>query len=470
MYIATKKRRIKPLFVLCVGLLCFALGIGSGFILFHKKIDQSTLNNRTLVQLYNTMNNQFYDTTNKKSSLLERLSKGLVRGAGDPHTSYMTKSEFDAFQENVDGDYDGIGIDYLTNKQGAIVTTVYPDTPANKGKLLPGDLIIEVAGISMKNKTASQIGKAIRGEKGTEVSLTILRKGKRVVLHIQRSSLDSSLYYGIKEDHGHRYGYIDINTFGTTTSSLFEKAIISFKKNKVKSLIIDLRDNGGGYVNAAEECLSMLNKQGTTLYMTKSKKGKITKIKDMTNDCYKFDQGFVLVNNMSASASEIMTSSLMQNNHYTVIGDKTYGKGTIQVEMPLANGGVLKYTYAKWLTPQGTSINNKGIIPDVMVEDAPLLSLQLEKLPATYHYDQLNDYIKTMEIMLNALGYKTDHCDGYFSHSTQKALKAFQKNEHIKESGHYDEESYYHLLSAYVNAVGTKSYDPIYKKALAMLK
>ncbi|HCY53462.1 MAG TPA: hypothetical protein DIC33_05135, partial [Kandleria vitulina] len=139
---ASKKRRIKPLFVLLVGILCFALGIGGGYVLFHKETEKSSLNNRTLLQLYNAMNNQFYDTTNENTSLLERLSKGLVLGAGDPHTSYMTKSEFDSFQDSVDGDYDGIGIDYLTTKEGAIVTTVYPDTPALKGKVQPGDLII----------------------------------------------------------------------------------------------------------------------------------------------------------------------------------------------------------------------------------------------------------------------------------------------------------------------------------------
>ena len=467
---ASKKRRIKPLFVLLVGILCFALGIGGGYVLFHKETEKSSLNNRTLLQLYNAMNNQFYDTTNENTSLLERLSKGLVLGAGDPHTSYMTKSEFDSFQDTVDGDYDGIGIDYLTTKEGAIVTTVYPDTPALKGKVQPGDLIIEVAGISMNNKSSSEIGKAIRGEKGTAVSLTVLRGGKRMVLHVERSSLDSSLNYGIKDINGHRCGYVDINTFGTATSSLFEKALASFKKNNVKSLIIDLRDNGGGYVDAAEECLALLNKKDTVLYMTKTKNGKVTKVKDATDDHYQFEQGLILVNNMSASASEIMASSLKKNNNYTIVGEKTYGKGTVQVEMPLANGGVLKYTYAKWLTPDGTSINKVGIVPNVVISDAPLARLQLEKVPATYHFDQLNDYIKTMEIMLDALGYKPGRTDGYFSKDAQNALKAFQKKEHLKESGNYDQESYYHLLSAYVYAVGTKSYDPIYSKALSMLK
>ena len=105
---ASKKRRIKPLFVLLVGILCFALGIGGGYVLFHKETEKSSLNNRTLLQLYNAMNNQFYDTTNENTSLLERLSKGLVLGAGDPHTSYMTKSEFDSFQDSVDGDYEAL--------------------------------------------------------------------------------------------------------------------------------------------------------------------------------------------------------------------------------------------------------------------------------------------------------------------------------------------------------------------------
>jgi carboxyl-terminal processing protease len=238
----------------------------------------------------------------------------------------------------------------------------------------------------------------------------------------------------------------------------------------VKSLIIDLRDNGGGYVDAAEECLALLNKKDTVLYMIKTKNGKVTKVKDATDDHYQFEQGLILVNNMSASASEIMASSLKKNNNYTIVGEKTYGKGTVQVEMPLANGGVLKYTYAKWLTPDGTSINKVGIVPNVEISDAPLAKLQLEKVPATYHFDQLNDYIKTMEIMLDALGYKPGRTDGYFSKDAQNALKAFQKKEHLKESGNYDQESYYHLLSAYVYAVGTKSYDPIYSKALSMLK
>lgn len=464
-----KKWRLKPYTAIIIGIVCLALGLSLGYVLFKtpepKTISVTqTVDNKTLRQVYKILKDRFKDTTNSHKSMSDRMIAGLVNGLGDPHTSYLTKDEYEQFDTSLSGNYVGIGISYLVVDQGALITNCFENSNAYKAGLRSGDIITDVDGVTLAHKSTSKINELIRGDEGTFSNFTYLKQGKVVNKHIKRKATQSDVFS--HEVKNKKAGVITITAFSDSTGKLVAKALKSFQKDHMTTLIIDVRNNGGGYIDAAEDCLALFNKKGTVLYGLKDRSGKKTYIKDTTSTAYHFKTNYILVNHHSASASEILAQSLKELNGFKLIGTSTYGKSTVQVEVPLSNDGVLKYTYASWMSAKGKIISDKGITPDLVVKGADLDPMELNAPKKTYKQNDLNTYIASMEVMLKGLGYKVDRIDGYFSPKVKKALTLYQKKNKLKGSGAYNKKTYYYLLSDYLKAMKSGAYDPEMKKAL----
>lgn len=467
------KKHQMPIKTIIVGFLCLCLGFGLGYVVFYTpevtvKTVKETVDNKTLRQVYRILKNNFLDTSS--TSLSDRMIKGLTDGVDDPYTSYMTKSEYEDYDESLNGRYVGIGISYLKSKKGALVSETFKNGPAQKAGIAAGDIITAVDGVDLKGKSVEKMQEMIRGEAGTLVNFTYLHLGKEKNVHITRKASQSAVESETGNVGKTRYGLLVLSSFTDNSANYVKKALQSFVRQKVDTLIIDVRDNGGGYVNAAEDILSLFNKKGTVLYSIKDKTGKTVKVKDSDQRSFSFKHNYVLVNHNTASASEILAGSLRELNGFKLVGETTYGKGTMQVEQPLSNGGVLKYTYARWYSAQGQSVNKKGWQPDVAVGLLNTDDLKLDTITKDYHNGDLNNNVKAMQIMLRALHYKTDRIDGYFSSKTKKAIASYQKKRKIGGNGTYNKKTNLYLLYDYLQASHNKKYDPAFKKVKSLMK
>lgn len=307
------------------------------------------------------------DITDKK--LEDGSLKGLVASLGDPYSVYMDADEFKSFKESSSGKFVGIGIVVSPNEDNKIqIISPIKDSPGEKAGLKAGDLIVKVNG---KEYNGDQIDEAVRnmkGEEGTEVTITILRKdsdGKEgyfdktiVRAEVLTPSVESKMLEG-------DIGYVMLSQFEDTSYDDFKEALDDLKSRGMKGLVLDIRDNGGGSLQVAGEIIDELIPEGTIVY-TEDRDGNREYIKSKKNEL-----GLplaVIVNGYSASASEILTAAVQDSGTGTIVGTKTYGKGVVQIVEELSDGSGLKLTISEYFSPKGRNIDKKGIEPDVAVE------------------------------------------------------------------------------------------------------
>lgn len=355
------------LVVLVVALGAFAIGTRSTDILarLNNKTTPGRLDVSSLQEVYAALNNKF-DGTLDAQKLIDGAKHGMVSAAGDPYTIYMSASEAKEFQGDLEGTFQGIGAELGKKDDKLTIVSTLDNSPAQKAGLLSGDIIAKVNGDDSVDWAIDKAVSKIRGEKGTTVKLTIVRGAETKEFTITRDEItDPSVKSEITADN---IGIMRISRFGQSdTFDLARLAAQDFKSKNVKGVIIDLRGNGGGYRDAAVDIagLWMNNK----VVMTERTNGKVTETLKTGNNAILADvPTVVLINGGSASASEILAGSLKDNDAATLLGEKSYGKGSVQSIEQLSNGGVLKVTVARWYTPNGKNINKEGITPDVEVK------------------------------------------------------------------------------------------------------
>lgn len=467
-----KKKKIKkePLFIL----ICIVCLVAGGFGGYFLRGGENTKTNREATvydQIGEIIDSDFVDTADTQLSIEERLLTGMVAGLQDPYSAYMNQQQSLDLETSINGSFQGIGVTYTTVEgKGALILNVYQNTPADQAGLLAGDIITHVEGTSIADYSSDKIKNVIQGEKGTNVSLKILRDGKTKEISVKRGSVETSVSSQVRTAENQKIGYLCITTFGEGTGHMIEEALKTFKKENVKNLVIDLRDNGGGYLQAAQDILDLFIEKDEILFRIQSKQEKEVVYKATNREKYNFENGYILVNNGSASASEVMTSALKEVLGYKVIGETTYGKGVAQTQKTLSDGSILKYTYAKWLTSQGEWINEVGIKPDYEINMKTIYDFGVAKMEKTYHYNEVDNNIKYMQEMLKELGYDVDRQDGYFSQKTESALKSFESAYQLKSDGQYDKNDSLILLSALAHHVYQKLDDQCYQKVVELVK
>lgn len=313
---------------------------------------------------------EYYIGDIDKEKLQESAIKGYVSGLEDEYTEYLTKYEYEDLIMGVTGDYVGIGVYMYQNNDGNIVVLMpIEDSPAEEAGLKSGDIIVSINGESCLEMDINVASSKIKGKEKTTVDLEILRGTENIDMTIERRTVE------IKDSSSKvlegNIGYIELSTFDEKCSNNMKKYLEDFEGEGIKSVIIDLRNNTGGVVTEAIDFAELFIEKGNVIMRSYNKAGKETVI---TSDSKRtFDMKVViLVNEYSASSTEIVTAALKDNNVATIVGTTTYGKGVMQEIIPMFEGnGALKVTIEEFKTPNGDKINEVGITPDIEVENNP---------------------------------------------------------------------------------------------------
>lgn len=468
-YRKKKKLKKEPIYILCC-LLCLVIGCVGGYFYRGKNIIPLKHTGDVFDELGQKIESDFLDTTDLQNDIKERMLYGMVAALGDPHSAYLTSKQANDFTTSINGSIQGIGVTYMSVDAGALVLDVYDHTPASDAGLLAGDIITHVQGTSIAGYSSSKIKDSIKGENGTPVALKILRNGKEQETSAIRGSVETSVNYEIRKDNHQNIGYLRLTTFGEGTHILVEEALQHFKKENVENIVVDLRGNGGGYLDAVCKILDLLIPKDEVVIRVQDKNGKeeVRKAKDCQK--YSFDKGFILVDQGTASASEVMSSALKEHLHYTLVGEKTYGKGTVQTQYTMSDGSVLKYTYAKWLTPNEKCVNGEGIEPDVKVTSQKISSFHVFEFEKNSEFDQVSSSIQSMQEMLKELGYQVDRTDGYFSLKTRNALEAFERRYGLSVNGIFEKNDETILLNVLAYHLYQENDDVVYLKTVELMK
>lgn len=445
---AERDRRIKRICIVAFCVFCFVSGFLINSMTSAKRRDEDETFAK-LSSIYEVMKDRFYFGEGKKDfeeTLINGAIRGMVDAGEDSHTSYMMPTQAEKFTSSMEGSYVGIGVQYYgIDDSTFMIDKVFKNSPAEEAGLLPGDLIYAVNGKVCENMDADKVKEMMKGKAGTKVKVEIVRGDQHMVKTVERRDVANTVTSEIKGD----VGFIQLNTFADTSGEEFGNHLEDLSKT-CKQLVIDLRNNGGGYLVAAQEIASYLVPEGKTVFEELSREKKITTYKSMADvKKYKFDHIVVLVNGDTASAAEVLTMALKDNLDVTIVGEKTYGKGTIQVPITFKDGSYLKYTAAKWLTPKAKSIDLKGITPDIIVSLDPAITTPAPKLDddEICKADTVNIAAKSVQTYLKFLGYPVDRTDEYFSNASSAALKRYQADNGLSATGEIDAKTIISLLT-----------------------
>lgn len=325
-------------------------------------------------KVWNTLNTRFVQTHASTTAATTQSKiwgaiEGLTKSYGDPYTVFFPPAEAKIFQEDIAGNFSGVGMEIGINKDG-ILTVIAPlkNTPAEKAGIKSGDLIAAIDGTSTENMSTDEAVKLIRGEKGTKVTFKVVRAGKAMDIPVVRDTInvptiDNSL------DSATGVYTIALYSFTANSAQLFNSALADFRASGSHLLLIDLRGNPGGYLEAAVQIASHFLPEGTVI-VTEDYKGHQDNVVHKSVGGGGIPAGTkvaILIDQGSASASEILSGAMQDNKAATLIGTRSFGKGSVQ-ELVDIDGGSLKVTVARWLTPSGRSISDGGLTPDIKVD------------------------------------------------------------------------------------------------------
>ena len=388
--------------VLVLVAIAFGFVVGTGVSFFKQEYKGEKISNslQELIAVYNNILDSYYEDIDEQD-LVDAAIDGMLDSLDDPYSTYMDEDNAETFNETVDGSYDGIGITITQNEnKDILIVSVAEDSPAEKADIQSGDILLKINKKSLSGLSLDKVTEIIKGTKDKTFNLTIKRGEEELTKKVTSETIDlvsvTSKVYPLNNGNA---GYISINTFAANTYKQFKKELNRLEKKNINSLIIDVRSNPGGHLSQTRDILELFMKKGSVLYQVQYKK-EVRKIKDETKASRTYPV-VVLINSSSASASEILAASF--NDSYvdaTLIGEKTYGKGTVQTAYSLSDGSSLKYTTEKWLTPKGKWIDGKGVSPDktVLLTDEYLLN------PTTENDLQLQSALEFLEKERNTSG------------------------------------------------------------------
>lgn len=327
-----------------------------------KEVDFSTF-----WDAWNIVKNKFIKKDLDEQKMLYGSISGMMNSLGDPYSIFMTPDESKMLNEDLNGSFGGIGIEVTAKDGFLVVVSPLDDTPAKNAGILAKDIIIKIDGKDVGDFTYIEAINNIRGPKGSEVVLTIVREGEseEIEVAVMRDTIVvESVKHEILDDD---IMFVRISQFGSDTNDIVKQIIDEVQVNNIKKMIVDVRNNPGGYLMDCIDITSLFISEGVVVKEV-NRNGEITESKTTTMPRLDGVKVVVLINAGSASASEIFAGAIQDTKRGIVIGEKSFGKGSVQTIEKLVDGSQLKYTIAKWLTPLGNEIDKKGIVPDIEVE------------------------------------------------------------------------------------------------------
>lgn len=321
----------------------------------------------SLYETYDTIMSEYYKDVDS-DKLIEGAINGMLESLDDEHTMYFDKKSKEEFDSELSGNYYGIGAQIqLTSDETIKITKVFDDSPAKKAGLKEEDVFVSVDGTSVKGKNATEVANMLKSDSVKTSTIVVKRNDKELTFKVTKENITLfSVSSEMLDNNGKNVGYLSVSIFGQKTYSQFKDALTKLEKQDMDSLIIDLRGNTGGYLSTVTNMLEEFIDKGNVIYQIQSSSGvKQYKTVKASEKKYKI---VVLIDGGSASASEIMSAAMKEVYGATLVGQTTYGKGTVQTTKNLSNGSMIKYTIEKWLTPSGKNIDKEGIKPDYEIE------------------------------------------------------------------------------------------------------
>ena len=379
--------RFNLLDVLFLVVIFSLLSITITIFIFRKALNKNESSN--IDKVYNQIVNNYYQEVNKEE-LANSAIDGMMKYLGEKYSIYMDKDSTEALSEQLDGTYKGIGVIVQMNKEGLTIMDVFKDSPADKGGLNVGDIILQMD--EYKVDSSSDINEAVQYIKDhDEIAFLIKRHESEVIINIRSTNVDNPVVSSkLLTSDNNNYGYIYLGSFSSASYKQFRGYLEDLEKSDIKGLIIDLRENRGGYLEQAHQIASMFIKKGKVLYTLKEKNSSKAYL-DETDEERTYPI-VIITNNNTASSSELLAMALKEDNGALIVGTTTVGKGKVQETASLGSS-MVKYTTAMWYSPNRNNIDGVGIKPNYIVE----LSKKYYNNPTDENDNQLK---KALDILI----------------------------------------------------------------------
>lgn len=409
-----------------------------------------------------------YVTPVDDQTLLDGAIQGMVESLEDPHSTYMDPHSAEQFQDSLESSFEGIGAQVIMQNNRVTILAPIKGSPAEKAGLRVNDQILAVNGESLEGLSLTEAVAKIRGPKGSKAELLVARPGLEEPLKITviRDEIPLETVYAEKIG---AYGLIQITQFSLNTAQRFEEELKRLKEQGIKGLVIDVRGNPGGLLESVVEIADTLLPAKSVIVQVEDKQGN----RELTYSSKRqaVDMPMViLVDEGSASASEILAAALQESGGVPVVGTPTFGKGTVQNTLSLEDGSELKLTVAKWLTPKGNWVHEKGVKPDYEVKQ-PDYFTAVPLNPSTTLKREMNTLeVKNLQMVLKSVGYSPGRDDGYFDQQTENAVKAFQRLSKLPPTGVVNAETAVRLNQALMERMQDKERDLQLQTALKLLE
>lgn len=392
-----------------------------------------------VVEAYKLIKGNYVEKVGEEQ-LVEGAIQGMLTTLDDPYSVYMNKETASQFNQALDSSFEGIGAEISIVDGKIVIVSPFKDSPAEKAGLKPNDQILKIDDEKVEGLDLNETTLRIRGKKGTTVKLELIRQGIKdpITINVKRDEIPQiTVHSDLKEQYGKKIGYIEITQFSKETASEFKKELKTLERKDIEGLLIDVRGNPGGILESVQDILKLFVSNEKPYMQIEKRNGDKEQFYSTLNKDKPYPVA-VLIDKGSASASEILAGSLKEAENYPLIGSTTFGKGTVQLAVPMGDGSNIKLTLYKWLTPDGNWIHKKGIKPDIEVVQPDLYHTHPIQLKEALKKDMNNEQVKNAQIMLKGLGYEPGREDGYFSDSTETTVKAFQQENGLKADGQID--------------------------------
>ena len=417
--------------------------------------------------------------TISQEKIIEGALKGMTEAINDPYSVYYTKEEAALHKQSLASNRVGVGIELTESGGKFLIIAAIKKSPAHEAGIAPFDEIVQIGDQRIDGNTMQEVLKMLQGKEGEKVELTVYRPSaeRHFTFTLERKKLtnDTVETAVIKEDD-HTIGVVEVHLFGEPTFEDWIRSMKSFEQQKVSGIIIDLRNNPGGYLHATTQMLGAYHTSVQQYGFMENARGDLeslqTIVTESKDDLAKFLQTtptVILINGGSASASEVFTAALKKWELATIIGEKSFGKGTVQETWPLSNGGEMKLTTHKWLTLDREWIHGKGVTPHIEQSAHPLHQVQLKIITEEYQSGDFSEDIAYVQQILDALGYTATRKDGYFDQGTANAIKQFRKNYMMIEGDSIDAQFVQKFMEVVQDEKSKRENDPQIQMGISYL-
>lgn len=395
-----------------------------------------------VMQAYELISKKYVEKVDDEE-LLEGAIQGMLSALEDPYSVYMDKQTTEQFTDSLGSSFEGIGAEVGMNNGKMIIVSPFKNSPAEKAGLKPNDQIVAIDEQEVDGLNLHEAVLKIRGKRGTTVKITVQRSGHKepLVFHVKRDEIPiETVFSSMEKKNGKDIGILEITSFSENTAHDFEKKLKQLEKEGMDGLVIDVRGNPGGYLQSVEAILHHFIPKDKPYIQIENREGERQTYFSTIKEKKPYPIS-VVIDKGSASASEILAVAMKEAGGYEIVGETSFGKGTVQQAISMEDGSNIKLTLYKWLTPNGNWIHQKGVEPTVAVEQPDYFKTPPLQVNTPLKEDMNNEQVQIAQLLLSGIGFETGRSDGYFDEKTSLAVKAFQQIHGLELSGIINEKT-----------------------------